>query len=106
MDVDDIVIEGARENNLKNLNVRIPKRKITVFTGVSGPANLPWSSTPSAQKLSGSLQSLCHGRADNRTAYVRYLPSDGHHEPLGRRGQHGGGHRTQPGCDQERGLDY
>ncbi|MEK3883140.1 excinuclease ABC subunit UvrA [Paenibacillus sp. PL2-23] len=32
----DIVIEGARENNLKNVNVRIPKRKITIFTGVSG----------------------------------------------------------------------
>lgn len=31
-----IVIRGARENNLKNVSLRIPKRKITVFTGVSG----------------------------------------------------------------------
>jgi excinuclease UvrABC ATPase subunit len=31
-----IEIRGARENNLKNINVRIPKRKITIFTGVSG----------------------------------------------------------------------
>src|SRR5438045_7010631 len=31
-----IVIEGARENNLKNVSLRIPKRKITIFTGVSG----------------------------------------------------------------------
>jgi excinuclease ABC A subunit len=31
-----IEIKGARENNLKDVSVRIPKRKITVFTGVSG----------------------------------------------------------------------
>jgi excinuclease UvrABC ATPase subunit len=31
-----IEIRGARENNLKNLSLRIPKRKITIFTGVSG----------------------------------------------------------------------
>jgi excinuclease UvrABC ATPase subunit len=31
-----IEIWGARENNLKNVSLRIPKRKITIFTGVSG----------------------------------------------------------------------
>src|SRR5215469_7603996 len=31
-----IEIRGARENNLKNVSLRIPKRKITIFTGVSG----------------------------------------------------------------------
>jgi len=31
-----IEIRGARENNLKGVSLRIPKRKITVFTGVSG----------------------------------------------------------------------
>ncbi len=31
-----IVIRGARENNLKDVSLDIPKRKITVFTGVSG----------------------------------------------------------------------
>lgn len=31
-----IEIRGARENNLKDVNLRIPKRKITIFTGVSG----------------------------------------------------------------------
>ncbi|OXS57370.1 thiamine ABC transporter permease [Cohnella sp. CIP 111063] len=35
-DHDHIVITGARENNLKNVSLRIPKRKITIFTGVSG----------------------------------------------------------------------
>ncbi|MFS0722461.1 ATP-binding cassette domain-containing protein [Paenibacillus sp. 1P07SE] len=33
---DHIIIAGARENNLKNVSLRIPKRKITIFTGVSG----------------------------------------------------------------------
>lgn len=31
-----LVVEGANENNLKDLNVRIPHRAITVITGVSG----------------------------------------------------------------------
>ncbi|MFD7552775.1 ATP-binding cassette domain-containing protein [Streptomyces sp. NPDC059816] len=32
----DIVISGARENNLRGVDLRIPKGKLTVFTGVSG----------------------------------------------------------------------
>lgn len=31
-----IRVVGARENNLKNVDVDIPKRRLTVFTGVSG----------------------------------------------------------------------
>ncbi|EKE15433.1 MAG: hypothetical protein ACD_12C00022G0002, partial [uncultured bacterium] len=31
-----IIIKGAREHNLKNINLEIPKNKIVVFTGVSG----------------------------------------------------------------------
>src|SRR5512138_2650298 len=33
---DLIRVQGARENNLKDVNVEIPKRRLTVFTGVSG----------------------------------------------------------------------
>lgn len=33
---DLIRVHGARENNLKNISVEIPKRRLTVFTGVSG----------------------------------------------------------------------
>ena len=32
----DIVITGAREHNLKNVNVRIPRNRLTVITGLSG----------------------------------------------------------------------
>ncbi|GAA1338765.1 ATP-binding cassette domain-containing protein [Arthrobacter roseus] len=33
---DLIRVQGARENNLKNIDLDIPKRRLTVFTGVSG----------------------------------------------------------------------
>jgi excinuclease UvrABC ATPase subunit len=33
---DIIRVQGARENNLKDIRVEIPKRRLTVFTGVSG----------------------------------------------------------------------
>src|SRR4249920_292337 len=33
---DVIRVHGARVNNLKDLDVEIPKRRLTVFTGVSG----------------------------------------------------------------------
>ncbi len=34
--MDNIIIKGARENNLKNIDVIIPKNKLVVMTGVSG----------------------------------------------------------------------
>ena len=34
--IKDIVIKGARQNNLKNIDVTIPRNKLTVLTGVSG----------------------------------------------------------------------
>ncbi len=34
--MDKIVIKGARENNLKNIDIEIPKNKLIVMTGVSG----------------------------------------------------------------------
>ncbi|WP_240311716.1 ATP-binding cassette domain-containing protein [Nocardioides houyundeii] len=36
-DTHDLIrVQGARENNLKNIDVELPKRRLTVFTGVSG----------------------------------------------------------------------
>ena len=34
--MDRIIIKGARENNLKNIDIEIPKNKLVVMTGVSG----------------------------------------------------------------------
>ncbi len=36
MEKDKIIIKGARENNLKDINIEIPRNKFIVFTGLSG----------------------------------------------------------------------
>ncbi|QCZ36900.1 excinuclease ABC subunit UvrA [Mycoplasma nasistruthionis] len=33
---DKLIVQGARENNLKNVNLELPKNKLIVFTGLSG----------------------------------------------------------------------
>ena len=33
---DKLVIKGAKEHNLKNIDLEIPKDKLVVFTGLSG----------------------------------------------------------------------
>ena len=34
--MDKIIVKGARENNLKNVNIELPKNKMIVMTGLSG----------------------------------------------------------------------
>ena len=36
MELDHVQIRGAREHNLRGIDVSIPKKKLVVFTGVSG----------------------------------------------------------------------
>jgi excinuclease UvrABC ATPase subunit len=63
-----IVIEGARENNLKNVSLRIPKRKITIFTGVSGSGK----SSIVFDTISAEAQRLIN---ETHTAFIRnFLP--------------------------------
>ena len=33
---EEIIVKGAKENNLKNVTVKIPRNKLTVLTGLSG----------------------------------------------------------------------
>lgn len=33
---DEIRVRGARVNNLANISIELPKRRLTAFTGVSG----------------------------------------------------------------------
>ena len=36
MNIDTIIVKGAKLHNLKNIDVEIPKNKLTVITGLSG----------------------------------------------------------------------
>lgn len=63
-----IEIRGARENNLKDVSLRIPKRKITIFTGVSGSGK----SSIVFDTLATEAQRLLH---ENFSMFVRsFLP--------------------------------
>jgi excinuclease ABC A subunit len=63
-----IEIIGARENNLKNVDLRIPKRKITIFTGVSGSGK----SSLVFDTIAAEGQRLLH---ENFSAFIRtFLP--------------------------------
>ncbi len=35
-ELDHLVVKGAREHNLRGIDLAIPKKKLVVFTGVSG----------------------------------------------------------------------
>lgn len=63
-----IIVKGARENNLKNVSLAIPKHKITVFTGVSGSGK----SSLVFDTLASEAQRLLY---DNFSMFVRnFLP--------------------------------
>ena len=40
---DYIVIKGAKENNLKNIDLKIPRDKLVVITGLSGSRKVIFS---------------------------------------------------------------
>jgi excinuclease UvrABC ATPase subunit len=68
---DYIEVRGARENNLQDVSLRIPKRKITVFTGVSGSGK----SSLVFDTLAAESQRLVN---ETYTAFVQsMLPSHG-----------------------------
>ena len=51
--MDSIKIRGAREHNLKNIDLDIPKNKLIVVTGLSGSgkSSLAFDTTPLCRKL-------------------------------------------------------
>lgn len=69
-----IVVRGARENNLRDVSVRIPKRKISVFVGVSGSGKSSLVFDTVAAEAQRQLN-------ETFSAFVRgFLPQLGHPE--------------------------
>jgi excinuclease UvrABC ATPase subunit len=51
----NIIIKGAREHNLKNISVTIPRDQFIVITGLSGSGNQPSHLTLSMLKDNGGM---------------------------------------------------
>ena len=58
MNKDFIYIKGAREHNLKNIDIKIPRNKLVVITGLSGSGNLHWLLTQYMPKDRRYVESL------------------------------------------------
>lgn len=54
-----IEITGAAENNLKNIQLRIPKERLVVLTGVSGSGKAHWPLIRSRRKAAASGRRRC-----------------------------------------------
>lgn len=58
MSLDKIIIKGAREHNLKNIDLEIPRNKLIVFTGLSGSGSHLLPLTLFMQKVKEDMLNL------------------------------------------------
>lgn len=54
-----IEIKGAKANNLKNIDIKIPQGKFVAITGVSGSGKSHWLSTLSMPKANDAMWNHC-----------------------------------------------
>ena len=68
-----IIIKGAREHNLKNIDVKIPIDKITVITGLSGSGKSSLAfDTLYAETMTGSMQTAIRETNRRRKIQIAY----------------------------------
>lgn len=83
MIMDKIIVKGARENNLKNINIEIPKNQLVVITGVSGSgkSSLAFDTIYAegqrryVESLSAYARQFCSISACRRAAACLFFPS-------------------------------
>ena len=61
----NIVVRGAREHNLKNISVEIPRDQLVVITGVSGSGNRRWLLTRFLPRGREDMSNHCLLMRDN-----------------------------------------
>ncbi len=54
---DKIIVKGAKENNLKNIDIEIPRDKLVVFTGFQAQVNPHWLLILYMQKVREDISS-------------------------------------------------
>ncbi len=54
----NIIIKGAREHNLRNINLELPRDSLIVITGLSGSGKSTLPSIQSMRKVSADVESL------------------------------------------------
>ena len=76
-DTHDVIrVQGARENNLKDVSIDIPKRRLTVFTGVSGSgkSSLVFNTIAAeSQRLMTSLRFAVLSRCGSKERTMRIV---------------------------------
>ena len=60
-----ITIKGARENNLKNIDLQIPKDKLVIMTGVSGSGKTSLAFDTIYAEDSADIWNHCQPMQDN-----------------------------------------
>ena len=56
---EQLIVKGARQHNLKNITVEIPRDELVVVTGLSAAVNLLWHLILSMRKGSVVMSNRC-----------------------------------------------